>query len=565
MYTKDYKTRLVNISVIFTVILLLLSLRLLYLQVVWHNKMLKRAKGQHYVTIPQPAKRGTILDRNLKPLAINLKVSSVFAVAQDVKNKKEIARKLSGILNKDTEFLYKRLSRDKQFVWLKRMVSPSVAGKIKALNIDAIGLVDESKRFYPEKSLACQLIGFAGIDNTGLEGVEIFYDRYLKGTPGEKRIGRDAKGRYISSLIQKNIPPIDGYDVVLTIDEVIQYITEEALDKAYKKYHAKEATAIVMDAKNYDILAIANRPNYDLNNFLKSSPAARKNISVCTLFEPGSVFKIVTASGCLEDKAVSLNDVFYCENGSWPVRGRVLHDHRPHGNLTFREVIEQSSNIGTVKAAMILGDKKLYKYIKLFGFGEKTGIDIPGEISGMVIPPNKWSKSSITTIPMGHGVASSPIQLACAAAVVANKGVLMKPRIINKIVDLSGKSIVEFKTETKRRVVSEDTALKVAGLMEGVILRGTGTLAKISGYSAGGKTGTAAKIEPSGAYSKSRYTASFVGFAPIEDPAIVVCIMVDEPHPVYFGGVVAAPAFKEIVNATLRYLQIPPRPQEQKK
>lgn len=565
MYTKDYKRRLVIVSTIFIAILFLLSLRLVHLQIIWHAKMVQRAGGQQYVTIPLSPKRGSILDRNLKPLALNLRVDSVYAVAKDIKNKREIAQKLSNILNEDANFLYERLSRDKQFVWLARKISPDIARKIKALGINEIGLIDESKRFYPGDSLACQIIGFAGMDNAGLEGIELLYDRYLKGSPGEECIARDAKGRHISSLTRKYIPPIDGYNVILTIDEVIQYITEEALEKVYRKYNAKAATAIVLDAKNGDILAIANRPNYNLNNFLSSNPASRKDIAVCSVFEPGSVFKTVTASACLQEKTSSFTDVFYCENGSWNVRGRILHDHQSHGNLTFREVIEKSSNIGTVKAAMILGDQKLYKYIKLFGFGEKTGVELPGEVAGMIIPPRQWSRSSITTIPMGHGIAATPIQLACACLVIANKGVLTKPRIISKIVDLSGEPIVEFNPVVKRRVISEDTASKVAELMEGVTLRGTGTLARVPGYRVGGKTGTASKIEPSGEYSKSKYIGSFIGFAPINNPAIIVCIMLDEPHPQYFGGVVATPAFKDIVNGTLRYLQIPPQEESKQK
>ncbi|MBN1405124.1 MAG: hypothetical protein JW946_01240 [Candidatus Omnitrophica bacterium] len=521
--------------------------------------MSKIAFNQHNVTIELEPKRGFILDRNTKALASSLKVSSVYAVARDVKTKKEAAEKLSDILGKDESVLLERISRDKKFVWLARKIPEDAATKVQSLGIDGISLIDETKRFYPGNSLACHIVGFAGMDNSGLEGLELMFDKYLKGQQGKKSIARDAKGRHLPLLVRRHIPPVDGCSLILTIDEVIQYITEEAIQKAYEKYNAKGITAIVMDPKNGDILAIANRPNYELNNFDLSDSESRKNIAVCSYFEPGSVFKIVTASACLEEEAVSMEDIFDYENGSWQVRGRTLHDHRGHGKLTFREVIEQSSNIGTVKAAMALGDEKLDKYVNLFGFGENTGIDLPGEIPGFIRPLKEWSRYSITAIPMGHEVATTPIQLACAVSVIANGGLLVKPRIIEKIIDSQGKSIREFSSVVKRRVISEGTAFKVREMMEGVVLRGTGTRARVDGYRTAGKTGTAAKIEPNGRYSKQKYVASFIGFAPVEDPVIALCVMADEPHPQYFGGTVAAPVFKEIVDASLRYLQIAPK------
>jgi len=557
MYIKDHKTRLVLVSTLFIVILSFLLIRLIYIQIICHSSMSRKALGQHLVVLELPPKRGAILDRNLKPLALSLRVDSIYAVATDVKNKREAAQKLSKILDKKAEFLYERLSRDKQFVWLARKVPIEVTRKVQALGIDGISFIDESKRFYPEGVTACHVVGFAGTDNAGLEGLELLFDKYLKGSPGEKAIARDARGRSIPSLTKRYIPPTDGCSLVLTIDDVIQHITEGALDKAYKKFHAKAATAIVMDPKNGDILALANRPNYNLNNFNASNADSRKDTAVCSYFEPGSVFKIVTASACLQEHVTKFSDVYYCENGSWYVRGHTLHDHRPHGNLTFKEVIELSSNIGTVKAAMRLGEQKLYEYIKLFGLGASTGIDLPGEISGSVMPPSKWSKSSITTIPMGHGVAATPIQMACVASVIANKGNLIKPRIINKIIDSKGQLIMEFPPVIKRKVISEDIAAQMTELMEGVITEGTGTMAAMTDYTSAGKTGTASKVEPTGGYSKSRYVGSFVGFAPADNPAVVIYVMLDEPHPQYFGGTVAGPAFKEIASATLRYLQIP--------
>lgn len=514
------------------------------------------AQAQHSVKIELEPVRGSILDRNMRKLAVNLKVDSVYAVARNVDEKRKTAQLLAPVLDKDERFLYERLNRDKLFVWLARKISPEASDKIRELSLKGIYLIDESKRFYPGASLASQTIGFAGIDNTGLEGVEAVYDSYMHGRRGYRIVTRDAKGRELPAFGGSYIPPVNGYNVVLTIDEVIQHISEKALEKAYNKHKAKAGVAIVMDPYTGDILALAILPSFDLNDFRHAADDTKRNRAICDYYEPGSVFKIITASACLDTGKVCVDDNFFCENGAWYVAGHTLHDHRGHGDMTFSEVIKKSSNIGTVKAAMRLGEKDLYRYIKAYGFGAPTGIGLAGEIKGMVRPLNRWSRYSITAVPMGQEVGVTPLQLAVSLSAVANGGKLVKPRIVSEIVDSKGETIKRYEPEVIRRVVSEQTSERMREIMKGVIEDGTGARARLNGFDAGGKTGTAQKVEPSGRYSHRDYIASFVGFAPVKDPVITVCVMIDTPRNGYFGGTVSAPVFKQICEASLRYLDI---------
>jgi len=556
LHIRQYKFRIGLVTLIFIMLLILITFRLAYIHLAFHEKAVGIAQAQHSVRIELEPRRGAILDRNMRKLALNLKVDSVYAVARDVSEKEAIAKLLAPIIGKDESFLYERLKRDKLFVWLARKISSADAEKVKELNLKGIHLIDETKRFYPGESLASQVIGFAGTDNTGLEGVEAFYNRYMYGKKGYKTIARDAKGREIHAFEGDYIPPIDGYSVVLTLDEVIQHITEKALRKAYEKHKAKAAVALVMDPYKGDILALAVLPSFDLNNFNYATDDAKRNRAIADYYEPGSVFKIIAASACLDTGAVSIEDNFFCENGAWYVAGHTLHDTHGHGDMTFREVIEKSSNIGTVKAAMRLGEEDLYKYIKAYGFGVSTGIGLPGEINGIVRPVDQWSKYSITSIPMGQEVGVTPLQLIMSLSAIANGGQLVKPRIVNSVIDSKGEIIKKYEPSIVRRVTSEETSRQMREIMKGVIEHGTGTRAKLNKFDAGGKTGTAQKVEPSGRYSHRDYIASFAGFAPAEKPIIAVCVMVDTPRNGYYGGTVSGPVFKEICDATLRYLDI---------
>ncbi|NQT90131.1 MAG: penicillin-binding protein [Candidatus Omnitrophica bacterium] len=564
MQTRRYRFRLGIITLTFTIILTLISIRLIYIQVFQHKRFVDLANNQHSVTIVFEPTRGAILDRNMRKLAVDLKVDSVYAVSRDVDEKEKTARKLAPILGKDKGFLYERLSRDKQFVWLARKVTKEQAGKVSGLNLKGIHLIDERKRFYPNGSLASQTIGFCDIDSVGLEGLESHYNKYLRGRDGYRSIIRDAKSRELYAFEKEYVPPVNGYNLVLTIDQVIQHTAEKALKKAIKKHNAKAGVAVVMEPATGDILALAVEPSYDINDFQNATSDSRRNRAITDYYEPGSVFKVVTASACLNEGVVSLEDNFFCENGAWYVAGHTLHDHRGHGNMTFREVIEKSSNIGTVKAAMKLGDKALYRYIRAYGFGTPTGIEFPGEIPGKVRPLSRWSRYSMTAVPMGQEIAATPIQLTACIAAIANDGVLMKPRLVSEIIDSKGEVIKEYKPIVKRRVISHETSVALKEIMQGVVERGTGKRARITDYTSAGKTGTSQKVEPSGRYSHSKFIASFAGFAPADEPVVAICVMIDEPHPVYFGGSVSAPVFKEIAEATLKYMEVEPKPKKTK-
>lgn len=483
-----------------------------------------------------------------------MSLDSLYAVPNSIKDKEYVINKLLPILGSDRAYLEDRLYRKKAFIWLARKLPPGKSEEIKKLNIKGLGFMKETKRIYPNSYLASHIIGFSGMDNIGLEGSERDFNKYLAGTAGWAIFLRDARLKKLD-IWEKMVLPIDGLDLVLTVDEVIQYIAERELEKAFKNSRAKSASIIVMDPHTGRILAMASRPTYDLNSYSGANRDSMRNRSICDLFEPGSVFKIVTAAAALEEKKVTEEDVFFCENGAYKVGGRILHDHQPHGNLTFRQVIEESSNIGTVKVAMLLGPDTLYRYVKGFGFGAKLGFDLSGEISGMVSPVKRWSKTSITAIPMGQEVGVTALQLASAISVIANGGQLMRPYIIDSIRDNQGQIIKQNKPVLIRKVISVDTALRIKKILTGVIEEGTGRMAKVSGFSAAGKTGTAQKLEANGSYSHDKFIASFIGFAPAEDPLLAIVVTVDEPHGSYFGGVVAAPVFKRVAADAIRYIK----------
>ena len=553
MHSGILRKRQLAVFLFFIISLSILVLRLLYIQVVKYNFYKKIADEQHTVSLEIAPKRGTIFDRNMRVLAINLHSDSVFANPRVIKDKKRAARSISGILGISEDFVYNRLSKNKSFVWIKRKIPPEASARIKALKMEGLDTIQESERSYPDKALACHIIGTVDIDNNGLEGLELQYNRYLKGEPGWVVSTQDAKRKLLESYQYEYIPPRDGFNLVLTIDEVIQSIAERELAKTFVKFNAKGASIIVMDPRTGDVLALANMPNYDLNNAKNRSQESIRNRAINDFFEPGSVFKIVTASAALEEKAVDLTDKFDCENGEWHMGRRVLHDHTPHGIMAFKEIIEKSSNIGTVKAALRLGQEKMYKYMKLFGLYEKTGIDLPGEVAGMNRPLKGWSKVSMYAIPMGQEVTTTALQLACAISVIADNGYRVRPRVVKEVTDPSGKVIKEFPVNVPNRVISTDTVLKMRNVLNGVVNSGTGKKAKMEDYESGGKTGTAQKVEQ-GTYSHNRFIGSFIGFAPVDKPVLAVVVCVDEPHPVYYGGDVAAPVFRNVVNDSLRYL-----------
>ncbi|HAH21105.1 MAG: hypothetical protein A2Y00_00415 [Omnitrophica WOR_2 bacterium GWF2_43_52] len=547
--------RRLRATILFFFLLFTLCLsRLAYIQFFKSRYLSAIANQQHNLLIELEPLRGAFYDRNLKPQAFNLPCDSLYASARNIKDKETTIKKIKEIVGLDYAYLKSRLYRDKAFVWIARKLPFDQVEKIKKLKLDGIGFVRESRRCYPNKSLAVHEIGFVGIDNTGLEGLEMFYDSYLKGTSGWAQVLRDARQNQL--LWKDMLMPKNGQEIVLTIDEFIQFVTERELDIAYRKFRAKGASVIVMDPKTGEILAMANRPTYDPNSPQNANLDARRNRAVADMFEPGSVFKIVTASAALEEGTFKESDRFFCENGSYKVANHILHDHQPHGWLTFSHVIAESSNIGTTKIAQGLGADIIYKYAAAFGFGKSTGIYMPGEISGVLKAPKTWSKTSIGAVPIGHEVGVTALQLACAISVIANGGVLMKPFIVKSIRYDSGEVIDEYKPQEVRRVISPATARRMKDILVLATEEGTGKLARVSDFKVAGKTGTAQKIEPNGTYSHSKYIASFIGFAPADDPLIAVVVTLDEPRPYYFGGVVAAPVFKRISQDVVNYLKL---------
>jgi len=556
VYIVNYRRRAHAVFLFFLIFLLFCIARLFFIQFFRATYFARLAQTQHSLFVELEPRRGTIYDANLKPQAVNISADSLYIspAAISDQEKERIIKQLLPILNVAYGYLKDRLYRKKSFIWLARKITPAQSAEIRKLNIKRLGFIKESKRCYPNGYLSSHIIGFSGLDNIGLEGIELYYDSYLKGAGGWALILRDARQNKLN-LEEKMLPPSDGYDLVLTIDEVIQYIAERELDKAFKVYHAKGASILVIDPHTGAILAMANRPTFDLNDYVSSDQDRRRNRAICDLFEPGSVFKIVTTAAALRENKVNEEDKFFCENGSYQVAGHILHDHQPHGWLSFREVIEESSNIGTTKVAQILGPDILYRYIRLFGFGTKCGIDLPGEIAGMTKEPRFWSKTSIAAVPIGQEVGVTTLQLAFAISVIANGGQLMRPYIVKEIRDKHSEVIKSFLPTLIRQVIPLDTANRVKKILMGVVEKGTGKLAKMTDFSAAGKTGTGQKLEANGSYSHSKFMASFIGFAPAEDPVIAIAVVVDEPRPYYFGGVVSAPVFKNVATDVLRYLK----------
>ncbi|MDD5550397.1 MAG: penicillin-binding transpeptidase domain-containing protein [Candidatus Omnitrophica bacterium] len=542
------------ISFFFIVSLFVFIGKLIFIQLFHSQYLTELACKQHNIYLELPPQRGIIYDRKLKPLVVNTRSYSLFAVPNEIKNKNQVANILSDSADLDSDFILKRLSSSKHFAWLKRKLSDRTAKEIRDMNMDGLFFMKESRRSYPNGTLATHVLGFTNIDNIGLEGIELYCNRYLEGKPGYAFFVRDAR-QNVLRLENSDKLPVDGYDVVLTIDQVIQYIAENALDEAFKKNHAKGACIVVMDPRTGEILALANRPTYDSNSPQSFSAEERRNRAICDFFEPGSVFKIVTASAALEENVFKEEDRIFCENGTYRVANHILHDHEPLGWLTFSEAIEKSSNIGVTKIAQKLGLEKVYKYAKLFGFGSLTGIRLSGEVNGLLKPLSAYSKTSIGALPIGQEVGVTALQLACAISVVANGGLYYRPYIINKIKDKYDETIEETKPECVRRVITAETSQRLSKILERVVESGTGRLAKSKEYKFAGKTGTAQKVDPRGGYSHSAFFASFIGFAPAENPRLAIVVVFDEPHPYYYGGVVSAPVFKEVAEKSLKYIE----------
>lgn len=533
---------------------LILGYQGVQLTLIRRQALLDLAKRQHLLSVQIPPLRGQILDRKARELAANLKVPSIYAVPRMIESgeRQQLAFQIHKVLGLDQDFIRNRISRDKSFVWLKRSASPAEAEKIKNWGHPAFGIVEEYKRFYPQGDLLAQVLGFTDIDNQGLEGIEFSLHKALQGRAGKRYSKRDALGREIRAFEIRQIPAVNGSHVTLTIDQYVQYLTERALDRAWQQWKPKGAFAVVMEAQTGRILAMANRPTFDLNAHETSSADSRRNRAITDMYEPGSVFKIVAASAALNEGLVTAETLFDCENGTYRYGSRVLHDVHPYGELPFADVIVKSSNIGTVKVAALLAPEVFHSYIKKFGFGQLTDIDLPGEMPGYVRPPEEWSKTSPYNIPIGQEILVTALQMTTAMAVIANGGRLVRPYVVSRIQDSAGITLGQKSPFVKAQVIRPETARTMREILVRVVEEGTGKKAKIQGIPVGGKTGTAQKVLSNRkGYSHRNFMSSFVGFAPAEKPLLVMTVVLDDPKPLYYGGTVAAPIFKEVIESAL--------------
>ena len=554
---KSDRSRASNRDLFLGVILFLwmagLVVQLYHLQILDYADLLARAQRQQQHVIEVAPKRGEIFDRQMNPLAMSLAVDSVFAVPNEVPDPKMVADLLAPVLGLDARDLLGRLTTSRSFCWVKRKVTAEEASRIRDLNLKGIYFQQESKRFYPKGELAAHILGYVGLDDKGLAGLEYGMENTIRGRSGRVLLGTDARRKSFQSTTEWAGEP--GKNVVLSIDEKIQYIAEKALAEAVEKWRATGGVAIVQNPNTGEILALASQPAYDPNRFTKSSPEALENRGVAWVYEPGSTFKLVTAAAVLEERLAKPDEVIDCQHGSIVLAGHVIHDHEPFGYLSVRDVVVNSSDVGTIKLGLRLGEQRLYRYIRTFGFGERTDVELPGEEHGLLKPPKYWSGISIGEISIGQEVGVTPIQLITAYSAVANGGVLFEPRIVHDL--FLGQVHDPLPPVPGHRVINQRTASLLKQFFTAVVERGTGRAAQLAGYSCAGKTGTAQKIDPSGAYSKSHYVASFVGFAPVEKPAVTILVAIDSPVGAIYGAEVAAPVFKSIAEQTLGYANVP--------
>lgn len=552
------KKRVGSLFLMWGVVTFFLMVRLFWVQVAENERYRKLALDQRLYPVPVDARRGTIRDVKGRELAVSISADAVYAIPADIDDPVETANQISKILGLDAETVRKKLCEPQATVWIDRRVDPNRASALRKLNLKGIGFAERGQRFYPKDKLAAHVLGIVGIDNQGLEGIEVQYDSFLSGTRGQVRSERDATGKEIPGGITQFIPPVDGNDLYLNIDEVIQYIVERELDKGMAELKAKAGMILAMDPKTGSVLAMASRPTYNPNRYFEELSSLRRNVTVSNAYEPGSTFKIVTAAAALEERVVRPHDTFF-DPGFIKVGDRYVRCWLAggHGTQTFVEATENSCNVVFATVGTRLGQERFYKYIQAFGFGSPLGIDYPGEASGLLQRPKNVGPVELANISFGQGISVTPIQLLSALNAIANGGTLMRPQLVSKIVDPNGFVVKEFQPEPIRQVISKETSKELSLILESVVVNGSGFRAKIPGYRVAGKTGTAEKPE-AGRYSEKRI-ASFLGFAPVEDPKIAIIVIWDEPDVgISYGGVVAAPVFQAILKDVLRYMEVPP-------
>jgi len=528
-------------------------------QIVHRDQYLALAHKQYFHKVTLPPRRGIIYDRKGKELGVSVRTHSLYANPRQIKDRRKVARLLAPRIGRPRGEIEKLLRTPRYFVWLKRKLTPSQKEEIEALKIKGIGFLPENRRFYPYRELAASLIGFVGTDSQGLEGLERTYERWLRAAPKTLILDKDALGNWIFLPTLEERP--SPYDIHLTIDVNVQYMLEKELKRGIIETEAKGGVGIVVDPWKGEILAMATLPSFNPNLFQNYPRSRWRNRAVADLFEPGSLIKAFLVAAAIEEGLVRERDIFFCERGRYRVGDVIIHDAKPHRWLDIRRIIQYSSNIGAVKIGEVLGPYKYYHYLRRFGFGERTGVDLIGEEEGILRPARRWTRVDLATLCFGQGLSATPLQLAMAFSAIANGGKLMRPYVVRSITDRQGRMVKEGGPRVKRRVIGEATSKAILSFMKSVVsAEGTGREARVMGYAIAGKTGTAQKYDPAlGRYSDERFVASFVGVLPADDPKAVVLIMLDEPSNHAHGGTAAAPVFRRLAEGLIKYWGIPPQ------
>jgi len=556
---KEIKLRLALAKLVFLLLFLVVGARAFQLQVLRGQELRRLGVAQQlkkWTTLP---KRGAVLDHSGEPLAVSLVAQSVGVHPRWVEDKDGVARELAKIFRVKLAEVKHKIESNKSFVWIKRQITPQEAEQIQKLNARGVEMSVEPNRFYPQGQLAGQVLGFVNRDSVGLEGLELQYNEYIRGEAGSTLIEIDAKRRsvFVQGVEGLQIPP--GADLHLTLNSGIQHLAEKELEATIIKSRAKAGVAIVVEPFTGELLAMANYPSFDPNNFSRQGKERARNRAITDNYEPGSTFKTILAAAALEEEVVGKEDLFYCEMGKYTYAGRIIHDTHPHGWLPFSKILQVSSNVGFIKVAEKLKKERFFRYIEKFGFGKLTGVDMPGEVPGILRKPESWAAIDLATHAFGQGISATPLQVAMAYAAVANGGFLMRPYIVRRVSSPAGEVLLANHPHVVRRVISHKTARLLASMLKQVTSEGgTGIKASLEDFEVAGKTGTAQKADVvRGGYSSKR-VASFVGFVPADEPRLVVLVLVDEPEASVYGGVVAAPVFGNIARGALRQLAVAP-------
>lgn len=558
---RERRVRLRLMLVAFSICLwaVVVLLRLVQLQVFGRDGFLRQAARQSERTINLDPRRGLVLDRNRKQLAVSVDAESIYAVPQEVQSAARTAAALSRALELDAaarKELTAQLQRNRAFVWVRRKVDPVKARAVRDLQLDGIGFLTENRRYYPRRELASQVLGYVGVDNTGMSGIEYAFEDFIRGKAAKVTVHIDARRRPLGSIDK---PSTDGHTVVLTLDERIQYLAERELEKAVAESGAQSGQAVVMVPRTGEILALAHRPTFNPNRFGAYPSTRWRNRAVADVIEPGSVFKIFTAAAALQEKVVDPDEVIDCGAGGIEIAGTRINDHHPYDHLTFRAVMAKSSNVGAIRVAQRVGREGFNRYLREFGFGAPTGVELPGESAGLLRPTSRWSALSLPSMSFGQEIGVTALQMAAAVGAVANGGYLMKPMIVRQIEDSDGRVVRVNRPVAVRHVLESPTVDTLTDLLEGVVKDGTGRRAAVPGYVVAGKTGTAQKLDAAGRYSMIDHLASFVGFVPASQPALVILVSLDTPRgDRNEAGDVAAPLFARIAEQALRHLAVPP-------